>query len=429
MYINDELIDRVDSTMGDLVDNIIKLDMDEIEGYDFPLDEAFGLQVIYHDELYCFIIRLSSTNKNFICMGPGAHPRDKRTAEGKLITPPFFVRWRWYNYFEESIIAYADPVMFHKDDINLAWFTGNRQHWPLEDVASIIEKLAVNQKVINDNIMFFGSSGGGFSSVMLATLIKGSKALVNNAQLYVLNYYKTHVEKLFEMLQEEFDGLSREEIIDEINYRLNLIELIKRENYAPPITYYANIKSCNDINSQVAPFILEYHNLDYPNTLNIIYYHDPDVDKAHNPIPTPETIEIINVFSQNYLFNDDEYIKDHEADVIDKGKYVDKLNEEIAGLNKENNDLNKQNVRLNKLNRGYMSQINNLNNANVQLNSNVNFLRNTNNKLKNEIETRKIAFKKKDSRTRWLEKQYSHFMSTKAYKIWQKYANFKKKLK
>ena len=51
MYINDELMDRVDSTMGDLVDNIIKLDMDEIEGYDFPLDEAFGLQVIHHDEL------------------------------------------------------------------------------------------------------------------------------------------------------------------------------------------------------------------------------------------------------------------------------------------------------------------------------------------------------------------------------------------
>lgn len=79
MYINDELINRVDSTMHSLVDNIIKIDIDEIEDYDFPLDQAFGLQIIHHDELYCFIIRFSSQNKNFICMGPGLMYEIKKT--------------------------------------------------------------------------------------------------------------------------------------------------------------------------------------------------------------------------------------------------------------------------------------------------------------------------------------------------------------
>jgi hypothetical protein len=362
-------------------------------------------------------------------MGPGAHPRNKMTSDGKLITPPFFVRWRWYNYFDESIIAYADPVMFHDDDITLTWFAGNRNHWPLEDVALIIEKLAINQGVINDNIMFFGSSGGGFSSVVLGTLIKNSKVLVNNAQLFVLNYYKTHVANLFEMLSEEFEGLSREEITEEIRYRLDSIELFKRENYAPPITYYVNIKSPNDITSQVAPFVEQYHEMDNPNTLDIVYYHDPNIEKTHNPIPTPETIDIINVFCNNYLYNDEEYIKDHQDDVIDKGKYIAKLNDEITSLNKDNADLNKQNSRLNQLNNNYQNQISNLNNANYQLNLNVDFLRNNNNKLKNEIETRKNAYRKKDSQARWAENKLNHFRSTKAYKFWMRYNKFKNFLK
>ena len=33
-------------------------------------------------------------------------------------------------------------------------------------------------------------------------------------------------------------------------YRLSLIELSKRENYSPNITYYVNVKSSPDINNQ-----------------------------------------------------------------------------------------------------------------------------------------------------------------------------------
>lgn len=404
MYITDELIDRVDATMYSLVDNIIKIGLDEIEDYDFPLDDPFGLQIIYHDELYCFIIRFSSQNKNFICMGPGAHARDQKNSEGKIIYPPFFVRWRWHKYFDESTIAYADPVMFHKDDINITWFAGNKDHWPMEDVALIIEKLAKNQEVSNDNIMFFGSSGGGFSSIMLATLIKDSKALVNNPQVFVLSYFIKAVEKLLELLDEEFDYSSREELIDSIKYRLDAIELFKRENYAPFITYYVNIKSPNDINKQVLPFIEKYHNIEQHKTLNMVFYEDPNLEKPHDPIPTPETIEIIKEFCEDFLGNDEKCIKNNETDVVEKGNHVSKLKDELAGLEKEI-------ARLNKL---Y---------------DNADYLRNTNNELKNKIESRKISYRKKNLEMSQLKKQNRHFQSSKAYKVWQSYSKIKKNIK
>ena len=43
-------------SMEELVNNVITLDMDEIESYDFPLDDVFGLEVINKGIKFCFII-------------------------------------------------------------------------------------------------------------------------------------------------------------------------------------------------------------------------------------------------------------------------------------------------------------------------------------------------------------------------------------
>ena len=69
-----ELQESVDNVMSSLVDNIIKLKMDEIVDYEFPLDEPFGLQIIHNDEIYCFMIRFSSATLKtlrFSPAGPG----------------------------------------------------------------------------------------------------------------------------------------------------------------------------------------------------------------------------------------------------------------------------------------------------------------------------------------------------------------------
>ena len=61
--LTDEIISNARKTMGKLVDNIISLKIDEIETYEFPQNQLFGLERFAHD------------NKNFICMNPGAFNR------------------------------------------------------------------------------------------------------------------------------------------------------------------------------------------------------------------------------------------------------------------------------------------------------------------------------------------------------------------
>lgn len=125
-----------------------------------------------------------------ICAGPGAHKRDT-IHNGQLLKPPFFDRWSWYKYFNESYIAYADPMLFYEDKINIAWLIGTKEHWYLQDLSEIIKELCKNQEIKHNNILFYGSSGGGFTSVVLGTLIKNSQVLINNSQLFIMNYGKS----------------------------------------------------------------------------------------------------------------------------------------------------------------------------------------------------------------------------------------------
>lgn len=303
MYeLNDEVIDNARMSIKRLVDNLICLEMDEIESFNFPADEPFALEIMHRDRLFYFIIKFSTQNKNFICFAPGANNRDQKTSSGDLKIPPFFTRWKWHQHFDESTIAFADPMLFLGDEMKLGWFIGEKDHWYLETLSKIIEKLAVNQKVTNDNILFYGSSGGGFVSVCLATLIRDSKLLVNNAQFFVMNYYPRLVNLALDAIVPSFDGLTKDEVIDEIRYRIDTTELFKRQKYSPHITYYVNVKSQFDMTNQAMPLVLRYYEMDEFNGLDVSYYCQ-DSKAPHNPLPSDTSIDLIKDYAKKNLYN------------------------------------------------------------------------------------------------------------------------------
>lgn len=290
--------------MEKLVEKVFKLSLDEIELFEFPQDELFGLEVINEGIKFCMIINFSSSNKNLICCGPGAFARNARTSKGELITPPFFHRWSWFKNFEESFITYADPIFFYDDEITLGWFVGDKNQWYLNTVSLIIRKLALNQKIFNENILFYGSSGGGFSSVGLGTLIKGSKVLINNSQFKIMNYYATHINNLFRVLKKDFPDLSQEEIMDIVDYRINAVDLFKRENYIPDITYYVNTASAPDLERHCIPFINDIKELDCFDDQLTVHFYKEVKDKPHGPLPNDKSIEIIRSFAKDNLYNE-----------------------------------------------------------------------------------------------------------------------------
>ena len=321
--------ENINKNMSNLVKKNISLKFDEIDSFKFPQDEPFGLQVNYNDTIYCLIVRFSSKNKNLICAGPGAHLRNKTLENGEPYNPPYFDRWSWYKYFDESYIAYADPMILYDDEIRVGWFVGTKNEWYLETLSLILQKLIKNQEIINENILFIGSSGGAHSSIVLATLIKHSKVLINHPQFFILNYYKAILNQLFKLLSHSFEGMAEQEIIQEIMPRLDVIELFKKENYVPFITYYLNIESEVDINNQALPFFNKIHKIKQFNGLNVVYYRKMK-ENPHYPLFTRRHIDIIYSYCANHLYNlnPEDTPMDYDKDLINKEKSIINLRHE-----------------------------------------------------------------------------------------------------
>lgn len=222
--------------------------------------------------------------------------------------------------------------MFFDDEINIGWFVGTKDEWYLSSLAEIIDKLAKSQEIINENILFYGSSGGGFSSIVLATFIKNSKVLINNSQLFILNHNKNTLDKLFSLISPSFNGMTRDEIIDEIRYRLDIIELFEKMEYAPFITYYLNSVSKGDIVDQTIPLLEKIRDSDYYNGINIILYSQSK-KVPHEPLPVNTSVDIIKKYCKTFLYNsDDQILKSNEYFIFNESNYVKKLERENRDL-------------------------------------------------------------------------------------------------
>lgn len=140
---------------------------------------------------------------------------------------------------------YLDP------ELRLGWGVGKNDEWYLLVIADIIRILANKRRISPENLLFFGSSGGGFMAIILSTLCKGSAVMVNNPQIILTNYYKKHFNYMLKVCFDETDL----ELLDKNEHRFNAIKTFEQEEYIPDLTYIVNMYSLADVKNQLIPFL------------------------------------------------------------------------------------------------------------------------------------------------------------------------------
>lgn len=261
----------------------LTLQMNELESADLPLDEFISLEISHNNVKYEFLVRFSSTNKNLICFGSGAYTPNEN------LTPPIYRRHSWQSEFEESVIYYNDPSLYNHPQLNLGWGVGKNDDWYLLTIKDIISKLAHKNGIKPKDTLFFGSSGGGFTALMLSAMTKDSSVIVNNPQIFLVNYHKNFFNR---MIKYCFDDTDLENILSKYGHRFDVTEIFKRENYIPLMTYLVNISSENDVKNQFVPFISRLSSLeDFKKKVEVILYRD---EGGHEAVfNTIETIIMI----------------------------------------------------------------------------------------------------------------------------------------
>lgn len=107
---------------------------------------------------------------------------------------PVFARWNYQNIFNSSILSISDPVLLLDDSLRIGWFAGTNQLDIAQFVSEVIIKVADKLGITHDKIIFWGSSSGGFASILLASKIDGASFVSINGQSTINNYYAGHVE-------------------------------------------------------------------------------------------------------------------------------------------------------------------------------------------------------------------------------------------
>lgn len=102
--------------------------------------------------------------------------------------PPQFKRWSYYSFLDGSILNIADPMYRLYDNLALGWYYGNKDCDFRIYITEIVKKIAQILCISDENIIFFGSSGGGAAAIECAALLNEAKGVSINPQIVLEEY-------------------------------------------------------------------------------------------------------------------------------------------------------------------------------------------------------------------------------------------------
>lgn len=207
-----------------------------------------------------------------------------------------FQRRTWAAEVNSHCLFVSDSTVSLASGVNLGWGQGTQREFFLSAAASVVQTYADAIGVTDPkHRLYFGSSGGGFQSLVLAGFDPGSSALVNNPQIVWTNYVgKSHVAKV---LNHVYGGASKSEYAARYPDRESVVRLYALLRRIPRITYLINGASSSDMQRDMKAFqdgIAEFGPLlSGDNRLTIRYYWDRQA--GHNPLGKEETLAEINM--------------------------------------------------------------------------------------------------------------------------------------
>ena len=106
----------------------------------------------------------------------------------KNVSVPYFARWSWYKFVNGSMLNIADPMYRLYEKLQLGWYYGNDEINIQQVLAELVLEVAKKIGVEQSNIVFVGSSGGGYASIACSSYIEKAKSIAINPQMVLKDW-------------------------------------------------------------------------------------------------------------------------------------------------------------------------------------------------------------------------------------------------
>ena len=216
--------------------------------------------------------------KKLLISLPGAIDRKKRVYN--------FQRYSWSKDVDYSFMAVLDPTIHERNELDIGWFQGKHNNYVLPKFANLLKKIFEKNEIEEKDVLFFGSSAGGFTALQLANFFPFSTVVAINPQIYINRYYKSKFKQLADYA---YSGMSMVEIQKRYNNRIFVnIDFSKR---IAPIYYYQNIEDKHHLVHHFKRYLETLDRDIVDKKIHMITYSD--TNKKHTPPDKEETLHII----------------------------------------------------------------------------------------------------------------------------------------
>ena len=243
-------------------------------------------------KLECRLNNKINSNNYLVVTPNGAVDRNKYTL-------PVFARWNYHSILNSPILSISDPALFLDDNLRIGWFSGTKDLDITQFTIDVVEKVAAKLGIAKERIIFWGSSSGGFASILLASKIDGANFVCINGQSTIINFHKSHIDdyrKIFDKSK------TTEELIESYPSRWSAIHSLQSSYDRGMKTKGVIVQNTVDENhyvKQYTPFC-EHFNLPIQGGENEKYGLCSflfDHEKGHGP----ETAEIAKKIVSDYF--------------------------------------------------------------------------------------------------------------------------------
>lgn len=258
-----------------------KIDYYDLEKYKIKEDLLYILEVKKDNVKYEYLINRKKDNDKLIVFNNGA-------IAGENVKVPVFQRHSWANIIKTSSVFCMDPTLY-VNDLSVGWGVGKNENYYLENssliLKTIIQKMNINLK----DTVIYGTSAGGFLSIIMGIYLKGATVVADNTQLDVSNW--AFISAVDYVMEYCFDNIG---IALKYPERFNVVDAFIKHNYVPKIYLHVNLCSKLDNSMQLVPFLEKIEKMkdvtEYNNIEIILHYEEK---KGHDGLSQDEAIKFL----------------------------------------------------------------------------------------------------------------------------------------
>jgi hypothetical protein len=259
-----------------------KIDYYDLENYKVKENSLYILEVKKDNVKYEYLINKKTENDKLIVFNNGS------IAESGNVKFPIFQRHSWVNHLKTSSVFCMDPTLY-VNDLSVGWGIGKNENYYLENSSLILKKIIQKMNIKLENTVIYGTSAGGFLSIIMGIYLKGAKVVADNAQLNITNW--AFVDAVDSVINCCFDNVGKALKYPE---RFSVVDAFVKKGYVPKIYLYVNLCSKVDNSMQLMPFLEEIEKMK-----NIKKYNNIEINlryeekKGHDGLSREESLKIL----------------------------------------------------------------------------------------------------------------------------------------